>query len=47
MSIITSSYVKKELNKLAFFIHNAEMFEEFGVKIRRTLEDLPVEWDSA
>jgi len=47
MSIITSSYLKKELGKIAFFIHNAGLFDEFGVKIRRTLEELPVEWDSA
>ena len=47
MSTITTSYLKKELSKLAFFIQNAGLFDEFGVKIRRTLEDLPVEWDSA
>ena len=43
---ITSAYLKKELRKIAFFIQNAGLFDEFGVKIRRTLEDLPVEWDS-
>ena len=47
MPIITSSYVQNELMRLAFFIQNAGLFDEFGVKIRRTLEDLPVEWDSA
>ena len=47
MSIITSSYIKKELSKLAFFIQNAGLFDGLGVKIRGTLEDLPVEWDSA
>jgi len=47
MSIITSSYLKKELSKIAFVIHNAGLFDEFGVKIRRTLEELPVEWDSS
>jgi len=47
MSIITSSYLKKELNKLAFFIQNAGLFDEFGAKIRRTLEELPIEWDSS
>jgi hypothetical protein len=47
MSIITSSYLKKELSKLAFFIQNAGMFDDLGAKIRGTLEQLPIEWDSA
>jgi len=47
MLIITANYLKKELNKIAFFIQNAGLFDEFGVKIRRTLEELPVEWASA
>ena len=47
MSLITSSYLKKELSRIAFVIHYAAMFDEFGAKIRNTLEDLPVEWESA
>jgi len=46
MPVITSSYIKKELNKIAFLIHYAGMFDEFGAKIRNTLEELPVEWES-
>jgi len=47
MPILTDTYIKDKLHKLAFFIQNAALFDEFGVKIRRTLEDLPIEWDSS
>jgi len=47
MSIITASYLKKELKKLSFFILTAEMFEGLGVKVRKTLEEVAVEWSSA
>lgn len=47
MPLITSSYIKKELNNISFFMKSAELFEGLGVKITGVLEDLPIEWDSS
>lgn len=43
---ITARYIKKELKKLAFFIQHSSLFESFSPLTRKTLEDLPVEWES-
>lgn len=47
MPLITSSYIRRELNNISFFIKCAELFDGLGVKIRGVLEDLPIEWSSS
>jgi len=47
MSLITAKYIKNELNKLSFLIKSAGIFDGLGTKVRNTLEELPIEWDSS
>lgn len=47
MPLITSNFLRRELSNISFFIKCAELFEDLGVKIRKVLEDLPIEWDSS
>jgi len=43
---ITAKEVKKELKRIAFFIQHSGLFDTFSPHTRRTLEALPVEWES-
>lgn len=44
---ITAKYVKKELNKISFFIQYSGLFDQFAPATQNALENLPVEWESA
>ena len=46
MNLITKKEVKRELAKIAFFIQHSGLFDSFSPHTRRTLESLPVEWES-
>lgn len=46
MREVTASDIKKELFKIAFFIQHSGLFDAFSPATRRTLESLPVEWES-
>ncbi|MDB4330213.1 hypothetical protein N9948_00600 [bacterium] len=46
MHEITAKEVKKELKRIAFFVQHSGLFDGFSPQTRKTLESLPVEWES-
>lgn len=41
---ITASFIKKELDKLAFFVQYSGFFDQFPVRSKEVFENLPIEW---
>lgn len=44
---ISKNFVKKELEKVAFFVQHSGLFDQFPIRTRKVLEELPIEWNTA
>jgi len=44
MYTISKEIIKKELERIAFFVQHSGLFDQFPVRTREVLENLPIEW---